>query len=122
LGEAIAFAWDGSPAAVRALTQALPLMTAARSVRIVTIGTVEDAEIASLSDHLAWHGVQAGHRHVAAVAGVKTGQQLVDEAASLGADLLVMGGYGHALWRELLLGGTTREVTKACLIPVLLSH
>jgi nucleotide-binding universal stress UspA family protein len=36
--------------------------------------------------------------------------------------LLVMGGYGHAPWREVLFGGATREVIGTSLLPVLLSH
>jgi nucleotide-binding universal stress UspA family protein len=31
-----------------------------------------------------------------------------------GADLLVMGGYGHSRVRELFFGGATRHVTCGC--------
>jgi len=43
-------------------------------------------------------------------------------AADLGAGLLVMGGYGHARYRELLLGGVTATVLRAMTLPVLLAH
>jgi nucleotide-binding universal stress UspA family protein len=43
-------------------------------------------------------------------------------AADLSIDLLVMGGYGHARFREMLLGGVTQTVLAAMTIPVLMSH
>jgi nucleotide-binding universal stress UspA family protein len=43
-------------------------------------------------------------------------------ARSNGADLIVMGAYGHSRLQEFVLGGVTREVLKAPFLPVLLSH
>ncbi len=43
-------------------------------------------------------------------------------ANDLGADLLVMGAYGHSRLREFLLGGATRTAVEHALLPVLLSH
>jgi nucleotide-binding universal stress UspA family protein len=40
----------------------------------------------------------------------------------MGADLLVMGAYGHSRWRELVLGGVTRSLLREMTVPVLLSH
>jgi nucleotide-binding universal stress UspA family protein len=39
-----------------------------------------------------------------------------------GADLLVMGGYGHSRLGELVLGGVTRHVLTHAHLPVLLAH
>jgi len=36
--------------------------------------------------------------------------------------LIVMGGYGHSRMRELILGGTTRDILAEMTIPVLMSH
>jgi len=47
---------------------------------------------------------------------------LLSRAADLGADLLVMGAYGHSRVRELLLGGATRSILASMTIPVLMSH
>jgi hypothetical protein len=33
-----------------------------------------------------------------------------------------MGAYGHAPWREYLLGGATHDVTQVSLLSLLLSH
>jgi len=34
----------------------------------------------------------------------------------------VMGGYGHARVRELVLGGVTRTILESMTVPVLMSH
>jgi nucleotide-binding universal stress UspA family protein len=40
----------------------------------------------------------------------------------LGADLLVMGCYGHSRAREWILGGVTRTVLASMTLPVLMAH
>jgi nucleotide-binding universal stress UspA family protein len=47
---------------------------------------------------------------------------LLSRASDFEADLLVMGAYGHARVRELLLGGATRTVLASTPVPVLMSH
>jgi len=42
--------------------------------------------------------------------------------ADQGSDLLVMGGYGHTRFREILLGGATRTVLESMTLPVLMAH
>jgi nucleotide-binding universal stress UspA family protein len=39
-----------------------------------------------------------------------------------GADLLVMGAYGHSRLREALFGGATREMLETCPVPMLMAH
>jgi nucleotide-binding universal stress UspA family protein len=46
----------------------------------------------------------------------------LSRAADLGADLLVIGAYGHSRVRELLLGGATRSILQSMTLPVLMSH
>jgi nucleotide-binding universal stress UspA family protein len=122
LGDSIALGWNGSPEAVHVLGGALPLLAAAREVTVVTVGD-EPAETAPAAlEYLAWHGVVAKHRRILPVHGVGPGEQLLSEAREAGADLLVMGGYGHRPWRELLFGGATRQVVGTSLLPVLIAH
>ena len=45
-----------------------------------------------------------------------------DHAAAIGADFMVMGGYGHSRLREFILGGVTRTILTSSTIPVLMSH
>ncbi len=49
------------------------------------------------------------------------GNALLSAVAASGADLLVMGAYGHSRIRELVLGGTTREILRSMTVPVMMS-
>lgn len=122
IGDAIALGWNASPEAVHVLVGSLPLLAKARDVVVVTVGDDAAATAPAVLEHLAWHGVKARHRKAAAVAGVGPGAQVLAEARDEGADLLVMGGYGHRPWRELLFGGATRQVLEHSLLPVLIAH
>lgn len=122
IGDSVAIGWNGSAAATRALTAALPFLASAGNVSIITIGDRHQGSAASLVDYLGWYGVAAKHRHMEAVEGAGIGQQLLSAAHEENANLLVMGGYGHVPWREFLFGGATREVVGSSLLPVLLTH
>ena len=50
------------------------------------------------------------------------GEVLEAFASSQGADLLVMGAYGHSKWREFVLGGATRSLLAKPPLPILFSH
>jgi len=47
---------------------------------------------------------------------------LLSQAADFGADLIVMGAWGHARLQEFVLGGVTRTMLEAMTVPVLMSH
>jgi nucleotide-binding universal stress UspA family protein len=49
-------------------------------------------------------------------------EALLSHAADSGAELLVMGGYGHPRAWELALGGVTRTILQSMTLPVLMSH
>jgi len=112
-------AWDGSVEATRAVAGALPLLRAARSTTVVAFGE-DAAPCAQLAAWLGRHGIAARTGH--SMLDVDIGEALLTMAADLGAGLLVMGGYGHARYRELLLGGVTATVLRAMTLPVLLAH
>lgn len=122
IGESVAVGWDGSPQAVRAVTAALPCLVKARSVFIITIGDDRDSNPDALQVYLSHHGIAAKLHRVTPVAGVGAGPLLLSTAREIGADLLVIGGYGHALWREFLFGGATRDTVGSSLLPLLLQH
>jgi nucleotide-binding universal stress UspA family protein len=120
--ETIAIGWNGSPQAVRVIAATLPLLAAAKSLTIIGIGESHDESATSLIDYLGWHGIAAKHHGVPPVTGVGAGEQLLSTARDDGADLLIMGGYGHRPWREFLFGGATREIVGVSLLPILLAH
>jgi nucleotide-binding universal stress UspA family protein len=117
-------AWDGSLEAARALGHALPLLRGASEVLVAHFNTTEEAgareQAADLGAWLARHGVLAKvepqHRAIDA------GNALLSLVADQQADLVVMGGYGHTRFRELVLGGVTRTMLESMTVPVLMSH
>jgi nucleotide-binding universal stress UspA family protein len=127
VGRHVLVAWDASREATRAVADAMPFLAAAETVSVLAIDPQEGPRAhgavpgADISLHLARHGVKpAVERTVSA--GVPPGEVLLSRAADLGADLLVMGAYGHSRARELLLGGVTRTILRSMTLPVLMSH
>jgi len=127
LGRRVVIGWNASREAARAVNDAMPLLTAAEIVSILTIDPREGPRAhgelpgADISLHLARHGVKAEIERTVS-ADLPVGEVLLSRAADLGADLLVMGAYGHSRARELLLGGATRSLLRSMTLPVLMSH
>lgn len=120
-------AWKPTAEASRALHESLPLLASAAEIDVLMVdpqvtegghGEQPGADIARL---LARHGVQANVVERPRE-GQSTGACLLRHVRDTGADLLVMGGYGHSHWRELLLGGATRTVLEASPTPVFFCH
>ena len=122
-GKAVALAWNGSPEAARAASGALPFLVKAKQVLLLegVRGAASRPSLAALAEWLARHGVKGKPKRVA-LKGWPVGGTLVEEAAAAGADLLVMGGYGHSRLRETIFGGATRAVLEAAKLPVLIAH
>ncbi|HEV2300936.1 MAG TPA: universal stress protein [Stellaceae bacterium] len=125
LGRRVLIGWNASREATRAVNDAMPLLEKADKVTVLVIdpaagGHGEDPG-ADVSLHLARHGVKAEVERTSA-ADIAVADVLLSRAADLGADLLVMGLYGHSRARELLLGGASRGILGTMTIPVLMSH
>lgn len=120
----ILVAWDGGAQAARALNDALPLLRRAGKVELVRItpqGTpAEELPGYNISRHLARHGLNAELRMLPASTDVASA--LLSYAADSGADMLVMGGYGHSRMRQFFFGGTTSSILKSMTLPVFLAH
>jgi nucleotide-binding universal stress UspA family protein len=119
LGERIALAWNNSPESAKAAAAAMPLIARAREVHVLSVGKTGADELAK---QFGWYGVHAMADEILPVKGVGSGELVLAAARDHGCDLLVMGGYGRAPWREMLFGGATRQVVGSSLLPLLLSH
>ena len=75
-----------------------------------------------LAAYLEWRGVACQRRTVTAGEDEPVGAALLRTATEVGADLMVMGGYGRTRLSQLVLGGVTRHVLTAAELPILLSH
>lgn len=124
--ERVMLAWDGSREAKQAMDDGLVFMAAAKSVRVVIAH--EDGDDASYEDHgghllshLSRHGVH-GELKVVSKPGERIGDVLLGESQTFAADLVIMGAYGHARTREVVLGGATRTMLSHAAQPVLMSH
>jgi nucleotide-binding universal stress UspA family protein len=119
----ILVAWKHTREAAVALAAALPLLRQADDVRLAVVeenGASEERREAPDEDigrYLSRHGVSA---EIHLVDGWKdVSGAILNEAARMGADLIVMGAYGHSRLREWALGGVTREILTRAPVPVL---
>lgn len=126
-GNTVVVAWNASREAVRAVHDALPLLARAARVRVlsVNVGNGDDRlgplPGADICAHLARHGVHAEALE-AQTHGERVPELIADRAREFGADLVVMGVYGHSRLRELVLGGVSRYLLRHAEIPLFISH
>jgi nucleotide-binding universal stress UspA family protein len=120
-------AWDGSREAARAIRDAMPLLKRAEQVSLLAIDPVRQGHIQDGPDapqmaaHLGRHGVPAEVTQASSER-KNVSDALLAHAAEFGADLLVMGAYGHSRVWEFVAGGTTQDVLEKANIPVLMSR
>ena len=124
----VLIAWDGSREATRALHDALPFLGHAKQVTVLTVNAmsgeppssrIPGSDIAAIVSR---YGANVATQEIEGETGVPIGETILSRAADLGANLIVMGCYGHTRWRELILGGATRSILKSMTVPVLMSH
>ena len=127
IGRRVLVGWNASREASRAVHDALPLLAKAESACVFLanpkrgLGAHGEEPGADIARHLARHGLKV--EVAKAVADdVADSALLLNHASDMGADLLVMGAYGHSRLREFILGGVTRSLLREMTVPVLLSH
>jgi nucleotide-binding universal stress UspA family protein len=101
----------------------MPLLKAAQSVTVLSgeLDLLDVPSPAALVAYLSLHEIKAASATLD-LSGKAVGPALLERVASLGADLIVMGGYGHSRLREFILGGVTRYVIGNATTSVLLAH
>ena len=120
----IAIGWDNTAAAARALGDAKPLILGRSAVFLTIDGDKQlrgDVGRSALIEAAERRGIDATVA-VAARGNRDIGEALQAEAQALGADLLVMGGYGHSTFKRIVLGSATGGILDALRMPVLMSH
>jgi nucleotide-binding universal stress UspA family protein len=126
IGARVLIAWNGKREAARAAFDALPLLGRAEAVRVISVRegsheqlgqfTPGDDLAATLARHDIHVDTASVHCERSSVA-----EEIRTHAREYGADLLVMGCYGHSRFREMILGGVTRDLLREPPLPVLLS-
>jgi nucleotide-binding universal stress UspA family protein len=119
----IGILWDGGRLAARALRDAMPLISKANALTILTVNEPVSAQASPdrLQAHLASLGLPA---NIVSLEADRSEVQstILSAAADDGLDLLVMGGYGHSRLQEVVLGGVTRDMFRCTTLPTLMSH
>lgn len=121
----VAVAWDGSRVAARALADVRAYLNEDTELTVLTIRDekplAEDDIAAALRASLEERGFRAEARNVA-LGRRKIAEALQEAALEVGAEMLVMGGFGHSRIRDFILGGATQGVFADPRLPILLSH
>ena len=121
--------WNASREAAHALREAMPLLQRADTV-VVLSSEPDDGnnELANGHPHaqailqlLESHGIEAISSGINNP-DISPTDAIIAQAVEMDADLIVMGAYGHARLREIILGGVTRDLLKRAPTCLLLAH
>lgn len=121
-------AWKDTPEARRAVADSIPLLRQAKGVTVTEILEQPDGRGAAqsrLRDVVGWlarHDIIASERVGEPKRAGGAAAALDEIAGDVGAGLIVAGAYGHARFRELILGGMTQHLLTQSARCVLLSH
>jgi nucleotide-binding universal stress UspA family protein len=127
IGANVVIGWNATREAARALADARPLIERAEKTTIVTVDAKSglsghgQAPGANAAAHLARCGLNVEVRNLDGM-GRDEAAALIEECRALGADLLVVGGYGRARLQEIIFGGVTRDLIRSAPLPVFMAH
>ncbi|MEO0916075.1 MAG: universal stress protein [Pseudomonadota bacterium] len=125
--QAVFIAWDSSNAAARAVHAALPIIKEAKDVFVgcfdpKTTPTADGINPGSgLASWLSHYGCKVTVNQYPS-GGQELGQCIQDRAREIGADLVVMGAYGHSRMIQAVFGGTSRSMMEQTELPVFFAH
>ncbi|MFD1913333.1 universal stress protein [Halodurantibacterium flavum] len=125
-GKRILVAWNQSAEAMVAIRRALPLLKEADLVNVAIIdppqhGPERSDPGGALCQMLARHGVRT-EVSVLARTMPRISDVIIRHGRDIGADMVVMGAYGHSRLRQAILGGATRNMLENTDLPVFMAH
>jgi nucleotide-binding universal stress UspA family protein len=126
LGDRVLLAWNGGREASRAIADAMPILSRAKQITVMSISdagkyAADTESLSRLAAYLGSHGIAAKIDHQDS-SEISVGECMLSRVADLGVDLIVMGAYAHTRFRDLVLGGVTRTMLRSMTVPVLMSH
>jgi nucleotide-binding universal stress UspA family protein len=125
IGRHVLVAWGGSREAARAVHDAMPLLQTAgafHSLRSTPIDKVTSTRPQTLPIWQRISRVMASQPCQLAFPRPREAEVLLAHVMNIGADLLVLGAYGHPRLLEFVLGGTTEALLERAAVAILMSH
>ena len=120
-GKRIAIAWNQSPEAARVVSACMPLLQAADAVHIICAG--RDNQLGPKSGQLVAYLTHYGIRAKKVMTkGQDEPAELTASFRETGSDLVLMGAYSRARFRELVFGGMTEFMLRKSSLPVVMQH
>lgn len=119
--------WDSTKHAAVAVHNALPLLEESDQVTIAIFDPVRNEGVdgeepgADLASWLSRRGCNVTVEQYPS-GGEEIATCIMNRAAEKGADLVVMGGYGHMKLKQQIFGGTTETMLQQRKIPILIGH
>jgi len=128
-GNRVLLTWNASRESAHALREGMPLLKRADTVVVLSSEPDDgDNELANGHPHaqallqlLESHGIEAVSSGISNP-DISATDAIIAQAVEMNADLIVMGAYGHARLREIILGGVTRDLLKHPPVCLLLAH
>jgi nucleotide-binding universal stress UspA family protein len=120
-GKRIAIAWNQSPEVARVVSACMPMLQQAEQVTIISAGAENRVgpKASQLQNYLKQYGVSA---KVKVTRGRHEEKELTGIYTETKSDLLLMGAYSRARFRELVFGGMTEYMLSSSKIPVIMQH
>jgi nucleotide-binding universal stress UspA family protein len=123
MGENVVIAWNGSTETARTVAFSMPFLLKASRVTVISVTGfgVAGPSTADVARQLQRNGIPATSKDFAP-RDRRAGAVFLEEAAALGADLLVKGAYTQSRVRQMIFGGATDHILSNAELPVLMSH
>ncbi|MEB8431271.1 universal stress protein [Cocleimonas sp. KMM 6892] len=120
-------AWDGTPAASRAIHDSIPLLAKTKEVFILIVESKKQKEQKNnlmekrLIKHLSHHEINAKLMRVNPGSN-NVPTTILNKISEYDVDLLVIGGYGTPTLKQKIFGSVSTILLKSMIVPVLMSH
>ncbi len=116
----VAFGWNESAEASRALAMTLPWLSAMGAVTVM-VSEKRQPRVARLVEYLGWHGVKA-EVELLDGRGDSVGESMLNVCSDVGAELLVVGGFSQGGARQMFFGGVTEHLLEHSTVLTAMVH
>lgn len=122
-GRKIILAWKDGREAARVLRDAWPFLRTAEEIHVVTAARGGERHVDSLlQKQLELHGCRPARLTLDRDTDRPAGELIRQHIDLLGADMVVLGLFGHSRLQEFVLGGVSQHLLDHSSMPLLMSH